>query len=145
MRLTGVGSRAPSRISPGHDAISGTAAGPWSEIFAESVPKVLAGLPPDFRTTHQLGKVPYRYVTGSRSELYDYGSRYDYGWYGSRYDYGRYGPRYRSGRYYRDHDRRGYRRRLHPLGNFLFFVAPHLDNDDWYYRYRWWDRGRGRD
>jgi hypothetical protein len=107
-------------------SVSAALAGPWGAISVGSVPSVLIGLPPDFRTTLRLGRVPYRYVVGSRSGHDDYG------------------PRYYHGRYYDDHDRRGYRRRWHPSGYFWFFVAPDLDHDDWFDNHRRRGRGRGR-
>jgi hypothetical protein len=85
--------------------------GPWNGIMAESVPRAMVDLPPDFRTTHHLGMIPYRYVTGSEKPDYDHGYRYY------------------KGRYYDDYERRGYRRVWHPRGGFWFFVAP--DFDDW--------------
>jgi hypothetical protein len=87
--------------------------GPWNGIMAESVSPALVDLPPDFRTTHHLGMIPYRYVVSTDSRDDDHGYRYY------------------SGRYYDDYERRGYRRMWHPRGGFWFFVAPNFDDDDW--------------
>ncbi|UCG37884.1 MAG: hypothetical protein JSV00_06690 [bacterium] len=98
------------RSEDGSWAVSGSLSGPWRDA-AGSVPRVLVDLPPDFRSTHRLGLVPYGYVVG-RSRDDDYGLRYY------------------SGRYYEDYEGRGYRRQWHPQGGFWFFVAPHFLDDD---------------
>jgi hypothetical protein len=111
-------------------SVSVALGGPWGSISVSSVPRVLVDLPPDFRSTHHLGRVPYGHVVGP-------GGRDD--------DYGR---RYYSGPYYDDHDRRGYQRRWHSGGQFWFFVAPGFDDDHWddsHRGRRGRGRGRGRD
>jgi hypothetical protein len=110
-------------------SIGTTSDGPWRGIFIENVPEILADLPPDFHTTHQLGRIPYRYVTGSGSGRYDYSSCYDCSWYGYRYNYYGYGPCCGWGKYRCDYDPRAYRRHWRRLGRFLFFAAPHIIDD----------------
>jgi len=98
------------RWSEGTWSMSGDLDGPWSGITKDSLPKDLAGLPPDFRETRKLGMIPYKYAVGSDSGDDDHAYRY-----------------YR-GRYYEDYERHGYRRRWHSRGRFWFFVAPDLDD-----------------
>ena len=103
--------------------------GPWGAISVSSVPSVLVGLPHEFRATHHLGRVPYRYIMDSARGHEDYGSRH-----------------YR-GDYYNDHDRKGYQRHRHSSGSFWVFIAPdldHHDRDDGHRRRRG-RGGKGRD
>jgi hypothetical protein len=100
------------RLSEGSWSMSDHFDGPWSGITAGSLPKDLAELPADFRETHKLGMIPYRYVVGK-----DHRDDRDGYW-------------YYKGRYYDDYKRHGYRRRWHPHGKFWFFVAPDF-HDDW--------------
>jgi hypothetical protein len=110
-------------------SVGTTSDGPWREIFIESVPAALADLPPDFRTTHRLGRIPYRYVTGSGSGRYDDGSRYFRGWRGPRYHYYRCDPCRGWDRDCCDYNQKAYRRHWRRLGTFLFFTAPHIIDD----------------
>lgn len=92
--------------------------GPWSGIMVESVPRALADLPPDFRTSRPMGMIPYRYVVGTdRPDDHDVYIYY-------------------NGRYYEDYERHGYLRRWHPQGKFWYFVAPDFYDGPWDDRHR---------
>ena len=87
--------------------------GPWTGIIETSLPKDLADLPPDFRTTRHLGLIPSRHVVGEKEKCD--------------------GPIYL---YYRercrdDYMRHGYGRHWFPHGGFWYFMAPCLDEEGW--------------
>jgi hypothetical protein len=64
------------RSDGGEWFISDTADGPWSGILEASLPRDLAELPADFKTTRKLGMIPYEYVAGPDKQHTDYYYRY---------------------------------------------------------------------